>query len=287
VRAVRGDARRAALLEQHLRYNYEYSLAVTPPPKGLSPVEDFLFRSKKGYCEHYATAMVLMLRSVGIPARVVTGFLGGDSNTYGGYLIVRQSDAHSWVEALLEGQWRRFDPTPSVAMPGPGTYSLFWDSVKMKWSRYVVGYRPEDRSALFGLLTDGMGSLGRLTAQQERGQGRRILPSLSLVLLFCLLSALLLLLLKKRRRSPQQITAAYLKVRKALAGKGFVITAATTAAELEEQAAGYPFQQLLRDFHLAYGQARFGQGGDGKAVLQTAGRLLREIRGAEGHGAGS
>ena len=79
------------------------------------PVDMFLFDTRRGFCEHYASAFVVMLRAVGIPARVVTGYQGGEMNPRGGYMIVRQSDAHAWAEAIIDGRWQRFDPTAAVA----------------------------------------------------------------------------------------------------------------------------------------------------------------------------
>lgn len=92
--------------------NYQYFLKDLPT--GENPVEDFLFHKKKGNCEYFATAMALMLRIKGIPSRVVGGFKGGTYNEFGGYYIVRASDAHLWVEAWIDGQWHRFDPSGKI-----------------------------------------------------------------------------------------------------------------------------------------------------------------------------
>lgn len=81
----------------------------------VDPVDGFLFESRRGFCEHYASAFAVLLRAAGIPARVVTGYQGGELNPRGRYLIVRQSDAHAWVEAIVDGQWQRFDPTGAVS----------------------------------------------------------------------------------------------------------------------------------------------------------------------------
>jgi transglutaminase-like putative cysteine protease len=80
-----------------------------------NPVDGFMFELRRGFCEHYASAFVVMLRAAGIPARVVTGYQGGEINPRGGYMIVRQSDAHAWAEAIIDGRWQRFDPTAAVA----------------------------------------------------------------------------------------------------------------------------------------------------------------------------
>jgi len=141
----------AKAIEQHLQLNYQYSLDVGSDAP-VSPVEDFLFTRKTGYCEHYATAMVVMLRALGIPARLVTGFLPGEWNDFGNYYTVRQRDAHAWVEVFYpRSGWVTFDPTPSVA----GAASIpFWtkagkivDSVRLRWDRYVIQYSFRDQMA--------------------------------------------------------------------------------------------------------------------------------------------
>lgn len=94
----------------------EYYYTLQPPALDLNAVDDFLFNTKRGFCEHFASAFTVMARSVGIPARVVTGYQGGEFNPMGGYFIVRQSDAHAWSEVWLEGQgWQRIDPTAAIA----------------------------------------------------------------------------------------------------------------------------------------------------------------------------
>ncbi len=89
---------------------------LTPPRLGADPVDAFLFESKRGFCGHYASAFTVLMRAAGIPARIVTGYAGGKPNPYGDYWIVRQSDAHAWVEVWLdEAGWQRVDPTAAVA----------------------------------------------------------------------------------------------------------------------------------------------------------------------------
>jgi len=141
----------AQAIERHLRQNYQYSLDVgTANPE--NPVEEFLFARKTGYCEHYATAMVIMLRTVGIPARLVTGFLPGEWNDFGNYYTVRQRDAHAWVEVFYpRSGWITFDPTPSVAgivsNPFLTKAGKIVDSIRLKWDRYVVQYSFRDQMA--------------------------------------------------------------------------------------------------------------------------------------------
>lgn len=95
------------------REPFVYTL--TPPLLDRDPVDAFVFETRRGFCEHFAGAFVLMMRAAGIPARVVTGYQGGEFNPRWGYMIVRQSDAHAWAEVLVDGLWRRIDPTGAVA----------------------------------------------------------------------------------------------------------------------------------------------------------------------------
>ena len=118
-RKLRADSRSdsafvAAALELLRTGGFQYSL--TPPALGPDSTDDFLFKTRTGFCGHFASAFVALMRAGGLPARVVTGYLGGEWNPIGQYFIVRQSDAHSWAEVWIEGQgWRRVDPTAVVA----------------------------------------------------------------------------------------------------------------------------------------------------------------------------
>jgi transglutaminase-like putative cysteine protease len=161
----------AAVLQRFRTEPFVYTLA--PPLLGSEPVDDFLFDGRRGFCEHYAGAFVVLLRAAGIPARVVTGYQGGEINPDGGYMIVRQSDAHAWAEALLDGVWERFDPTAAVApsrverglgaalpqgepvpylarmdMTWLKSLRLHWDAINYQWQRSVVGFNMERQRGL-------------------------------------------------------------------------------------------------------------------------------------------
>jgi transglutaminase-like putative cysteine protease len=113
----------AATLEYFRRGGFEYTL--TPPRLDRNSVDDFLFNSRRGFCGHYASAFVMLMRAGGVPSRVVTGYLGGDWNRFGSYLLLRQSHAHAWAEVWLDGRgWVRVDPTAVVA-PERLTRDLF------------------------------------------------------------------------------------------------------------------------------------------------------------------
>lgn len=172
---------RAKRLERWLRDSgeIEYSLDL-PRTDGADPLEVFLFEAQRGHCEYFSTALAVMLRSQGIPARNVTGFVGGVYNEYGGYYAIRQGDAHSWVEAWLDDRWVTLDPTPSARyelLPGEGWMAevrAAIDALRMRWSRDVVGYdlraQVDGLRKLFRFFRSFRESDGRLEPR-ERGQG--------------------------------------------------------------------------------------------------------------------
>jgi protein-glutamine gamma-glutamyltransferase len=155
-----------------------FSYSLTPPPLGGEPVDDFLFHTRTGFCGHYASAFVDMMRAGGIPARVVTGYLGGQWNPYDGTFIVRQSDAHAWAEVWLDGRgWTRVDPTAVVAperlyrgildlLPGAvsaperwvhawpwlGAALERWEALNGWWNERVVGFNYHSQLDLLGKL---------------------------------------------------------------------------------------------------------------------------------------
>ena len=154
------DLERARRLETFLANNYDYSTVAVARPTERR-VEDFLLRDRRGYCEYFASAMVLLLRSEGIPARLVSGFLGAEYSALGSQHVIRQENAHAWVEAWIEGDgWRTFDPTPAVGQPSvrrtTGAANLAaqaWEELVYRWDRYVLGYGyDEQRAAVFGWL---------------------------------------------------------------------------------------------------------------------------------------
>lgn len=154
--AVRGDLNKARALEHYLRENYRYSLKDLPAGDG-EPLALFLFEVRQGNCEYFASALAVMLRMLGIPSRVVNGYLGGEWNPYGEYYLVRQSSAHSWVEAYFEGQgWTTLDPTPPVPRrSGENLFSSFThfvDFLRMRWHRHVVNFSFIDQYQFFNTI---------------------------------------------------------------------------------------------------------------------------------------
>ncbi|HWQ21946.1 MAG TPA: DUF3488 and transglutaminase-like domain-containing protein [Clostridia bacterium] len=135
-RVVRGAtvADKARATRDYLLANYEYSLDPT-----ATSVEDFVVNRRTGYCEHFATAMALLLRAEGVHTRLVSGFVGTEWNNASGYLIVRAKDAHAWVEVLEGENWVRYDPTPS-SFQQVSLITNVLDNIRMAWYRNVVTY---------------------------------------------------------------------------------------------------------------------------------------------------
>ncbi len=157
----------AAVLAMFSNQNFYYT--TTPPLLGTNPVDEFLFSTKAGFCEHYASAFAVLMRAGGVPARVVTGYQGGEVNYVGAYLTVRQADAHAWTEVWFTNEgWVRVDPTAAVspnrvesgiAAAAPQSESLprqvrgeyewlqrarmTWDSATNSWNQLVLEYTQE------------------------------------------------------------------------------------------------------------------------------------------------
>lgn len=167
-----------AVLTKFRNENFVYTLE--PPVLGRDSVDEFLFTTRQGFCEHYASAFVTLMRALDIPARVVTGYQGGEFNPVDGYLTVRQSDAHAWAEVWLESRgWVRADPTAAVApervqrggspgalRTGPAinvgvgqrafdlwrTLRFNWEAAENAWNQWVLSYSVERQRSLLSSL---------------------------------------------------------------------------------------------------------------------------------------
>jgi transglutaminase-like putative cysteine protease len=176
----------AAIVARAMDYlrSQPFVYTLTPPALGAQPVDEFLFETREGFCEHYASAMTVLMRAAGLPARVVIGYQGGELNGFGGYHIIRQSDAHAWTEVWLQDEgWVRVDAVAAVAPDrlalGSTRYGgsrgfiantvlrntwlrqamLAWDTINTRWRNWVLGYGPEIQRALLDRL--GLGGLRR------------------------------------------------------------------------------------------------------------------------------
>ena len=167
-------------------YRTSFSYTLQPPRLGIHSVDDFLFSTQRGFCEHFSSSFVFLMRAAGIPARVVTGYLGGELNPLDGHIVVRQSDAHAWAEVWLDDAqgWVRIDPTASVSpsriesgigaalptselppalarlsMPWLQDLRHGWEMLNNGWNQWVLGYNQAQQLKLLARLTPSLGSL--------------------------------------------------------------------------------------------------------------------------------
>ena len=193
-------SRKARVLTEHLAGSYSYTVEGTPPT-GREPVEEFLFHRKTGHCEVFASALAVLLRAIDVPARLVTGYRGGDQNQWSGTWTVRQREAHAWVEAWTEAGWQRFDATPA-AQANPGAFGetmlALGDWLELRWFQYVIAFDAYDqRNFLFWLEQSLPGLAG--VAATSVGAGALLGGAL---LLSALALALLVRRLRRRRGAP-------------------------------------------------------------------------------------
>ena len=209
-----------------------YAYTLEPPLLGPDGVDEFLFATKAGFCEHFASAFVFLMRAAGIPARVVTGYQGGELNSVDSIITVRQSDAHAWAEVFLGARgWVRVDPTAAAvpgrisvgmarAVPQSGTLPLMmrpqlewlrgardrWEALAHKWNVWVLGYNPERQRELLNLAGVRDADWRQLTAT-----------------LFAILGAMTLVLLVwslKRLARPDPVQKAWRSFCRKLASRG-------------------------------------------------------------------
>ncbi len=287
-----GAASDAAIARKALAYFRDQGFVYTlePPLLGRDSVDEFLFGSKRGFCEHYASSFVFLLRAAGVPARVVTGYQGGDINPVDQYMIVRQSDAHAWAEAWIKGRgWVRFDPTAAaspvrvesgVAAAVPATDPLplmarttlswlrglryNWDALANEWNQLVLGYDPE-RQRRF------LANMGMTEPNWEN----------MALALFCGVGALLALLaawLLRRMRTADPVQRLWLRFCAKLGKKGCARAAHEGPADfVARTAARYPGSAgRIRAIGERYIALRYGERADARMLAELR-LLVREF----------
>ena len=275
---------------------FKYSLT-QPDVKGQPPLPSFLFEARSGHCEYFASAMAIMLRTIGIPARNVTGFVGGRYNPYGGYYALRQGDAHSWVEAYIEGRgWVTYDPTP-VLRGELGPKSNLWadlqalfDALKTRWLTSVVGYDLRTQVNMLRQLSRFFASRDSSAADARGGNAshdfaalKRQYAWLGWVVLGMLVGLLGLRWYRKRRRARQAMRGLsrevadavrlYQDLERALESQGKPRPAGATPVEhaLALAAAGFPLSDDVRSVTESYMRVRYG----GAVLAETERAELR------------
>ncbi|MCW5966716.1 MAG: transglutaminase domain-containing protein, partial [Bryobacterales bacterium] len=269
---------KARILSSYLRGNYRYRLE-TNAARSEDPLAHFLFDSRQGHCEYFASALAVMLREIGIPSRVATGFVASEYNPFTGWHVVRMSDAHSWVEAWLPGRgWFGFDPTPSSRLQPTSQVlarmRLWQDTIDTFWKDWVLSYDFDRQVSLAQMVERGGGQLthlgnGLLGDVERRGRVLRDAPARYPWFTGLLIAAVPLWLWWRRRnrklqqrltlKSKPEASQIYLTALEILERRGYHKPSFLTSQEFAERMAGFPGLAPLREFTLAYQQARYGQ----------------------------
>jgi protein-glutamine gamma-glutamyltransferase len=274
-------------LENYLRSHYAYNLNLTGKP-GDDPLAHFLFETRSGHCEYFASAMAIMLRTLGIPTREVNGFLPGEYNDLGEDYIVRASDAHSWVEVYFPGAgWMTFDPTPPGAEDAGGFFTRlgqYVDWFELSWNEWVINYDFIHQILLAQTMqrtTRSWTEIARAWFAHEQAKGRRWMRSWNsgLRLLIGLAVALFLLALRfdlvvafvrrlwlswqlrspeLARSNPQLASRLYGELLYLLARRGFARQPTQTPFEFAAAVSQPRLAPAVHEFTQCYTQARFG-----------------------------
>ena len=287
--AASNDFDKAAALENYLKTRFGYTLEL-PQTTPKDPIANFLFERKQGHCEYFASSMAVMLRTLGIPSRVVTGFRSDEFNDLTGNYVVRAKDAHAWVEAYFPGYgWQTFDPTPAGVSGTPQGWNrlaLYVDALSSFWRDWVVSYDTSHQYALGHAAFTGSRGLwtgARLWARNhyesmlkwarhsqnrvEHSPGRWALLGAAITFVLLLLGNLgrIARLLHEKwlaahpERSPEQAAAMwYQRMARALARCGMKKPAAQTAQEFVQKIEDTRLREPVARFTQVYESARFG-----------------------------
>ncbi len=296
-----------AMVARALRYfrTEEFFYTFEPPLLDNNPVDEFLFITKRGFCEHYASAFTVMMRMAGIPARVVTGYQGGEINPVDGFFTVRQADAHAWSEVWIAGRgWMRVDPTAAVSparierglggalpqrfaqplitryAPGWSTdalqkFKFNWEAVTNTWNQWVLNYSPDRQKE----------TLERLGMKTPSWQDMVIAMTIGMGLVSLVVTGWLL----KARREHDPVQRAWERFCKRLARAGvvrapaegpldFARRAATElrARQLPEAAFG-ALLSGVQAIAVTYAALRYGPQRDAAGVRQFS-QMVKELR---------
>ncbi|MEJ5338784.1 MAG: DUF3488 and transglutaminase-like domain-containing protein [Aquificaceae bacterium] len=213
-RDTKSDAEKLRRVVEHFSKGYQYSLKLEKYEG--DPLDYFLFVSRKGNCEYYASATALLLRLMGVPARVVGGYRGALWNQYGGYHIVTNSMAHVWVEAYVNGRWLRVDTTPSYTSPAVrkiSSLALIRDSIVSFWYSNIVGYSSQKQIRLFKGIGEG------IKAEFSISNLRKRFFELTQLIFLALTFYLAFYLFQRSKKTPENL---YRRTRELLHREGIV-----------------------------------------------------------------
>ncbi len=292
------------MLENYLRSHFAYTLNLTGKP-GEDPLAHFLFETRAGHCEYFASAMAIMLRTLGIPTREVNGFLPGEYNDLAGDYIVRASDAHSWVEVYFPGTgWMTFDPTPPGAESQGGVFSRlgqYMDWFELTWNEWVINYDFIHQIQLAQNMqrsTRNWTEIGRRWFAHEQIKGRNWMKSWNAGLGFLIPLAIGIFLAALRfdlvvafarrmrlswqlrspelaRSNPQLASRLYAELLYVLERRGFARQPTQTPFEFAAAVSLPRLAPAVHEFTQCYTQARYGGAPCDTIRLRT---LLEQIR---------
>lgn len=292
------------MLENYLRSHFAYTLNLTGKP-GEDPLAHFLFETRAGHCEYFASAMAIMLRTLGIPTREVNGFLPGEYNDLAGDYIVRASDAHSWVEVYFPGTgWMTFDPTPPGAESQGGVFSRlgqYMDWFELTWNEWVINYDFIHQIQLAQNMqrsTRNWTEIGRRWFAHEQIKGRNWMKSWNAGLGFLIPLAIGIFLAALRfdlvvafarrmrlswqlrspelaRSNPQLASRLYAELLYVLERRGFARQPTQTPFEFAAAVSLPRLAPTVHEFTQCYTQARYGGAPCDTIRLRT---LLEQIR---------
>lgn len=269
---------KAGALASRLRNQFKYVLQNPVPPENAHPIEYFLFEARAGNCEYFAGALSLMLRSLGIPARVVEGFGGAERTEKPEEFIVRFSRAHAWVEAVLDGStWTTLDATPAIREPaGNSLWRILtdaYDQLEYNWIKYVVYFDRSDQAQLLAGLNQLLrGELPTQISLRSKLAEHGAFVAIGTVLL--LVTSILAYRVFLRSRN---IAAIYTATMTKLVKRGALARVypwhEQNTADIEQRAPG--LKQSLAGFTDLYLKARFGGDSSVSAgMLEETGRQL-------------
>ena len=283
---------RATAIDDFFHAEFNYTLEL-PSSAQEATLDYFLFERGEGHCEYFSTAMVVLLRSLGVHAREVNGFLGGQWNEFGQYLAVTQNEAHTWVEVWFPGYgWVEFDPTPGGAGGSASTTSWLWpgrflfDGLQHRWNKWVLDYDLESQAGLYQRISELFGGQPR-ESESSPGQApgtRTGVDWMTLLVVVMALSAFILL--RRAQRHPPEV-GLYLQFRESCHRAGFRADPGVAPLSLLDELArvGHPAHPRARRLVDYYLRSRFGgeeldtlQRQEMRKDLSKVRRILRRTR---------
>jgi len=287
-RSIVGPATKSAAMaeaiERYMATNFKYVKNDVPMARPV-PLEDFLLKTHQGHCEYFAAGMVVLLSTLNVPARVAGGYYGGEFNPLTGYFIIRQRDAHAWVEVFVDNRWNVYDPTPSDQRPGSapggvlGAYAnALRDSVNYFWDRYILTFGIADQLAL---ITRAIEKGTELFAAGRASVGKAVDTLFSrstLIVVSAILAILLLGSAISRLRAPL-----FKQLELRMADLGIEVTSSMTTEELLEKVAREQPGLLgqVRQVVDVYRKERFSPLSSSKAERSAARQVIRDLRRSE------